>query len=45
MIRYLYIIFSFVLAIVFAIKGDDLRSDVYTAAAFIMLYVEGVKLK
>ena len=38
--RYFYVIISFILAILFWVKGDDIRSDIYTAAAFIMMYFE-----
>lgn len=38
--RYPYLMISVILAIFFMGTGDDVRSDIYTAAAFIMLYIE-----
>lgn len=38
--RYFYAAFAFILAIGFWFKGEDMRSDIYTAAAFIMMYIE-----
>lgn len=35
--RFLYLI---VLAVTFMVTGDDIRSDIFTAAAFIMAYIE-----
>ena len=38
--RFLYLVLTVVLAITFMVTGDDIRSDIYTAAAFIMAYIE-----
>ena len=38
--RYFYAIITFILAIGFWLKGEDIRSDIYTATAFIMMYIE-----
>lgn len=38
--RYFYAIITFILAIGFWFKGEDIRSDIYTAAGFIMMYIE-----
>lgn len=38
--RFLYLVLTVILAVVFMLRGDDVRSDVYTAAAFIMAYIE-----
>ena len=38
--RFLYLVLTIVLAVTFMITGDDTRSDIYTAAAFIMAYIE-----
>ncbi len=38
--RFVYLIFTITLAFAFMFTGDDVRSDIYTAAAFIMAYIE-----
>lgn len=38
--RFLYLILTLILAVVLMVKGDDVRSDIYTAAVFIMAYIE-----
>ncbi|WP_302849984.1 hypothetical protein [Kosakonia sacchari] len=38
--KYLFCALSAALAIFFMTKGDDIRSDIYTAAAFVMAYIE-----
>ena len=38
--RFVYLILTIILAVTFMVTGDDIRSDIYTAAAFIVAYVE-----
>lgn len=38
--RFIYLILTIILAVTFMVTGDDIRSDIYTAAAFIMAYIE-----
>ncbi|HHA1556439.1 MULTISPECIES: hypothetical protein [Enterobacteriaceae] len=38
--KYLFYVLALVLAIVFMATGDDIRSDIYTAAVFVMSYIE-----
>ncbi|BDI87619.1 hypothetical protein FJMB80055_18730 [Enterobacter hormaechei] len=38
--KYLFYAMALVLAIYFIATGDDIRSDIYTAAVFVMSYVE-----
>lgn len=37
--RFLYLNLCIILAIVLTLNGDDVRSDIYTAAALIMAYI------
>jgi hypothetical protein len=38
--RFLYLLLTVILAVAFMITGDEVRSDIYTAAAFVMVYIE-----
>lgn len=38
--RHIYMVFTVILAVILWFKGEDIRSDIYTAAAFIMFYIE-----
>lgn len=38
--KYLFYALPLVMAIYFMATGDDIRSDIYTAALFVMSYIE-----
>lgn len=38
--RFLYLVLTIILAVTFMVTGDDIRSDIFTAAAFLMAYIE-----